>query len=98
MNTIESYAQALASDLSLDLADLDLFELEVESEWDERALKCLEWWGSSPDLLEQGVNADLRELLWLEEFFLDREEYERCAILVKVQARFKSNFPHLFLI
>ena len=92
---LEQYVGSLVNSLSLEPADLDLFELEVESEWDERALKCWEWWGSAPDLLEHGVHAELGELLWMERFFRDREEYERCAILVEVQCRFKQHFPQL---
>lgn len=86
------------SELGLQGPDLDLFEMEIEAEWDERASKCLDWWREAPDRLEEGVLADLGELLWLEGFFREREEYERCAVLVAQQARFKSHFPQIFLL
>jgi hypothetical protein len=86
------WANSLTSDLGLDPADVDLFALEIESEWELRAARLEEYYAFEPELLRAEAQLELDDLVWLEEFFLQREEYERCSVLLGVQRSWRERF------
>ena len=74
-------AESLTKGLTLDPADLDLFEMVVEEEFADRVAKSVDFFQQDPEKLALDLRDHLSDLQWLESFFVQREEYERCLII-----------------
>lgn len=88
--------ESLTKGLGLEPADLDLFEMALEQEFAGRVAKSIDWFRRDPDRLLLELKEHLEDLQWLEKYFLEREEYERCRVLVQQQALVRAQFPKHF--
>lgn len=88
---LTTYALELG-ELDNDPAGLDLFEWEIEEEWLQRARSIDSYFSERPDERLHCARLELEEIRWLEGFFLEREDYEKCARLLTLQVGWRSRF------
>jgi hypothetical protein len=88
---LTTYALELV-ELDNDPAGLDLFEWEIEEEWLQRAHTIDSYFSETPADRLHWAGLELQELRWLESFFLQREDYEKCARLLALQTSWRSKF------
>ena len=69
----------LSAGLALDQASVDLFSMALEREWETHFRLTLLCYEEDPDLLRVELTSQLKLLKELEDFYIDREEYERCG-------------------
>lgn len=65
--------------LVLDQDGIHSFQWTLEDEYESRLSEALEYFSARPDYLRQECIEHLIELDRLEERFLEKEEYEKCA-------------------
>lgn len=88
---LTTYALELV-ELDNDPAGLDLFEWEIEEEWLQRAHTIDSYFSKTPEYRLHWARFELQEIRWLEGFFLQREDYEKCARLLALQTSWCSRF------
>lgn len=86
-----TYALELG-ELDNDPAGLDLFEWEIEEEWLQRAHTIDSYFSERPAERLYWARLELEEMRWLEGFFLEREDYEKCARLLALQVEWRHKF------
>ncbi len=62
-----------------DRASVDLFEMAIEKEWGTRLLLAKEIYHSEPIYFEREVGEEIRLLNEVKDYYLVREEFERCG-------------------
>jgi hypothetical protein len=70
----------------LDTDGIHSFQWTLEDEYESRLSEALEYFSARPDYLRQECIEHLIELDRLEERFLEKEEYEKCAAVRDLRA------------
>lgn len=73
-----------------DRASLDLFEMAVEKEWGTRLLLAKEIYHTEPIYYERETQAELMLLEEIKDYYLVREEFERCGKIQSLLDRLNS--------
>lgn len=69
----------LSAGLALDAASVDLFSMALEKEWETCFRLTLLCYEDDLELLRVELVAGLKGLKELEDYYIEREEYERCG-------------------
>lgn len=73
-----------------DRASVDLFELSIEKEWGTRLLLAKEIYHSEPIYFEREIGEEIRLLNEVKDYYLVREEFERCAKVESLLTRLNA--------
>lgn len=83
-----NFINSVDVDLGRDPDSLNLFEWVVEDYFEESFNRNLEYFTERPDLLEvsnEGLHIEIEAML---QYFLEKEEYEKCARLKTIKDSF----------
>ena len=93
-----NFINSVDVDLGRDPDSLNLFEWVVEDYFEDGFNRNLEYFTERPDLLgvsNEGLQIELNAML---QYFLEKEEYDKCARLKTIQESFLKRIQELSII
>jgi hypothetical protein len=92
---LRGFINRIDGELGRDSGSLDRFEWIVEDRFHTQIQDSIEWFSERPDLLNIQKEDIEWELEYLLKWFEEREEYEKCARIVKVKDTIEYNIKKL---
>jgi hypothetical protein len=90
-----NFIESLDLDLGRDPDDLEMFQWVVEDHYDSMLEEMMDYFKERPDMQALQVECALSELDQMLQWFSDKEEYEKCARLVKIKEEIIDRFKKL---
>jgi len=80
------FLTSVDTELGRDTESLHLFEWVVEDRYEAKIIESMDYYAERPDLRSIQNEQIIYELNEMESYFVSKEEYEKCASIVKVRA------------
>lgn len=93
MKITEPFSKLLTSvdtELGRDEESIHLFEWVIEDHYESKIIESMEYFHERPDLRSIQNEQVLHELNIMEQYFVSKEEFEKCASIVKVRSELKQ--------
>lgn len=93
MRMNEPFTKLLTSvdnELGRDKESIHLFEWVLEDHYESKIIESMDYLYERPDLRSIQNEQMLHELNIMEQYFVSKEEYEKCASIVKVRSELKN--------
>jgi Mn-dependent DtxR family transcriptional regulator len=84
--TFEKFLTSVDNELGRDKESLHLFEWVIEDRYESRLIESMDYFAERPDLRSIQNEHILHELKVMEDYFVSKEEFEKCACIVKVRS------------
>lgn len=93
MKITEPFSKLLTSvdtELGRDEESIHLFEWVIEDHYESKIIESMDYFHERPDLRSIQNEQVLNELNIMEQYFVSKEEFEKCASIVKVRSELKQ--------
>lgn len=93
MRMNEPFTKLLTSvdtELGRDEESIHIFEWVLEDHYESKIIESMDYFYERPDLRSIQNEQMLHELNIMEQYFVSKEEYEKCASIVKVRSELKQ--------
>lgn len=93
MKITEPFSKLLTSvdtELGRDEESIHLFEWVIEDHYESKIIENMDYFHERPDLRSIQNEQVLHELNIMEQYFVSKEEFEKCASIVKVRSELKQ--------
>jgi hypothetical protein len=84
------FLTSVDTDLGRDQESIHIFEWVVEDRYEAKITEGMDYYAERPDLRSIQNEQILHELNTMESYFVSKEEYEKCASIVRVRAELKQ--------
>jgi hypothetical protein len=84
------FLTSVDTEIGRDEESIHLFEWVVEDRYEAKIIEGMDYYADRPDLRSIQNEQILYELNTMENYFVSKEEYEKCASIVKVRADLKQ--------
>lgn len=93
MRLNEPFTKLLTSvddELGRDQESIHIFEWVIEDHYESKIIEGMDYFHERPDLRSIQNEQMLHELNIMENYFVSKEEFEKCASIVKVRSELKD--------
>ena len=80
------FLTSVDTEIGRDEESIHLFEWVVEDRYEAKIIESMDYYAERPDLRSIQNEQIIYELNEMESYFVSKEEYEKCASIVKVRA------------
>ena len=90
MEPFTKLLNSIDQDLGRDKESIHIFEWVIEDHYESKIIESMDYFHERPDLRSIQNEQILHELDIMENYFVSKEEYEKCASIVKIRSELKQ--------